>query len=479
MLVLALIGCTAKPPDSRLGAVSDQVPGRWAATKEARVGIDTRWVSRIGGGRVASFVDEALSANADMRIAAERVNRAVAAAKKAGAKFKPKVSAGLTGDRSQRVFVGFPFGGDEAGSPGGGGTPGGGGGVPSSLSETYGANLTVAWEPDIWGFHRAGQSALIAEAQAEGQAYRAARASLAAQVLRAWLAVAEANEQITLAEAGQELRQTTLSIVKDRFDNALTAEGGSVSEFRLAEREVATGKATLIQRQSEREEAIRQLELLMARYPKGALKSADRLPALPPAPPVGLPSELLLRRPDILEAERRFAASGQLKEQGRLAFYPRFNLTASGGTSSNQLKRLVDSDFGVWSLAGSITYPIWSGGGELRAEYQRLASQDREELAKMQKAVLRAFGEVEQALIADRFLSERYRATDKASDAAVEAAKASRSDYANGIGDAISLINAESTRISIASQLVSLKRLQLDNRITLHLALGGDYRVGK
>ncbi len=458
-----IVGCTAKIPSSRIDAASGQVPVRWVETKEARAGIDTRWVSRIGGRQLTSLVDEALSVNPNMRVAAERVNRAVASARTAGASRKPQVSAGLDSSRSKQVFVGFPFGD---------------GGVPSSLSENYGANLSVSWELDIWGRHRAGQAASIAEAQAEGQAYRAARASLAAQVVRAWLAVAESNEQIKLAEAAQSLRNTTLAIVQDRFQNALTAEGGSSSEFRRAETEVASGKATLLQRQGEREQAIRQLELLMARYPTGALRAATRLPAIPPVPPVGLPSELLLRRPDILEAERRFAASGRRLEQGRLAFYPSFRLTARGGSSSDQLKRLVDSDFGVWSLASAITQPIWQGGS-LRSDKKRLAANDRLELANLQRTVLGAFGEVEQALVTERFLNLRYQAVKDASIAAKEAALASRSDYASGIGDALSLITAEANRTSLESQLVSLKRLRLDNRVTLHLALGGDYRVGK
>jgi len=478
LLSLVLMGCSATAPSSRLASASAQVPVRWSATKEARAGIDTRWVSRIGGAKLSSLVDEALSANPDMQIAAERINQAISNAKIAGASLKPTVSAGLDGTRSKQIFVGFPFGdggmrGEEMGA---------GGELPSfsnsSISNNFGANLTVAWEPDLWGGNRATQAAAIAEAQADGQLYRAARASLAAQVVRAWLAVAEANEQIVLQQSGQDLRKTTLSIVKDRFVNALTAEGGSVSELRLAEREVASGEAVLIQRQEERARAIRQLELLMARYPTGAIRAAQNLPPLPSRPPTGLPSALLLRRPDIIEAERRFAAAGSRVKVGKSAFFPTLRLTARGGVNSGELGRLVDSDFGVWSLGASLTQPIWNSG-KIREEFKRLNSRDRQDLARLQGTVLKAFGEVEQALVTDRFLALRTAAVGKAATAGVEAALSAREDYSNGIGDALSLINAEATRINLASQLVSLKRLQLDNRVTLHLALGGDYRVGK
>ncbi|MGJ8695216.1 MAG: efflux transporter outer membrane subunit [Verrucomicrobiaceae bacterium] len=463
MMALGLAGCTALAPESRIAAVQDGAPARWAATREAKAGIDTNWVSRIGGGRGTALVDEALAANPDMQVAAERVNRAIATARTAGASMRPNVKLNVDGGKSKQNFVGFPFGG---------------GGIPSSLSSNYGANLVVTWEPDIWGFARAGQASMLAQAQAEGQNYRAARASLAAQVLRAWLAVGESNEQIALAGESLDLLDKTVSIVRDRFTSALSEEGGSASEYRLAESQYETAKATLAQRKGEREQAVRQLELLMGRYPAGAIKSADRLPPVPAMPPAGLPSELLLRRPDILKAERNFASSGSLLKQGKLAFYPSLNLTARGGTTTDSLRKIVDSDFGVWSLAAAVSQPIWAGGA-LRSEYDRLKSDDRAALAQLQRTVLNAFGEVEQALVADRFLVQREEAIGSALKSAGEAAEAAQADYAGGTGDALTLITAQSNRITLASQLVTLRRLRLDNRINLHLALGGDYRVGK
>ncbi len=458
---LVLVGCAAQAPDSRLDAVAKSAPPRWAASREAKAGIDTNWISRIGGRRASSMVDEALIANPNMRVAAERVNRAVATAKTAGAAMKPQISAGLDASRQKQNFIGFPIEG--------------GGGVPSSLSSNLGANLIVSWEPDIWGFQRAGTAAKIADAQAEASAYRAARASLAAQVVRAWLALAEANEQIALAQKSDDLLKTTLGIVRDRFTNALTEEGGSAAQFRLAESELASNQAVIAQRTGDREQAIRQLEVLMGRYPKGAIQSADRLPPVPAMPPAGLPSELLLRRPDILEAERRFASSGSLLKQGKLAFYPSFNLTARGGTTTDSLRKIFNSDFGVWSLAGGLSQPIWAGGA-LRSEYARLKSDDRSNLAKLQRVVMEAFGEVEQALAADRFLAQREQAIQKAYQSSIAASEAAAADYSGGVGDALTLITAQQNQISLAAQLTSLHRLRLDNRVTLHLALGGDYR---
>jgi NodT family efflux transporter outer membrane factor (OMF) lipoprotein len=462
VIAAVLAGCSATVPDSRMDAVKKDAPVRWFATPEARAGIDTNWVGRLGGSRAEALVGEAFRRNPDMRVAAERVNRAIASAETAGAAMRPQVSAGLTAARQKQLFIGIPLGG-------------GGSGIPSANFNNFGANMTVSWEPDVWGFRRAGQAALIADAQAEGYAYRAARASLAAQVMRAWLALAEANEQIALATETQELLIATKDIVLDRYNNALAAEGGSAAEVRLAESEIATNEALIAQRKGEREQAIRQLELLMGRYPKGVLQATNFLPDVPAMPPSGLPSELLLRRPDILEAERRFASTGSLVKQAKRAFYPSFAITGSAGTTTDTMRNVFNSDFGVWSLAGGLTQPIWAGG-QLRSEKARIEGNDRSNLAKLQSTVLKAFGEVEQAMVAEKFLVARERAIEKALCSAEEASDAAASEYSSGVGDALTLITAQGNRITLASQKTTLKRLRLDNRITLHLALGGDYR---
>ncbi len=461
-LTLILGGCSAWIPKSRIGEALENVPQGWSATPEGKAGIDTNWVRRIGGRRGEALVRQAWAANPDMRVAAERVKRAVAAARITGASRSLQVQGGLSGTRQRQVFVGFPFGG---------------GGVPSSLSENFGANLSVAWEPDIWGRNRASEAALIAVAQAEGNTFRASRASLAAQVMRAWLALAEANEQIALAEETDGLLRSTLEIVRERYTSALADEGGAASQVRLAQSEVATNEALLAQRRGEREQAIRQLEILMGVYPRGAIQSAENLPKVPAMPPAGLPSELLLRRPDILEAERRFASSGTLVQRSKSAFYPSLLITASGGTTTDSLRQIFDSDFGVWSLVGGLTQPIWAGGA-VRAEQENLKSDDRANLARLQSTILKAFGEVEQSLVAERFLAQRELALMKAVKTATEASEAATSEYRGGTGDALTLITAQSNRIALLSQKLSLRRLRLDNRITLHLALGGDYQPG-
>lgn len=452
--VVFFYACTAKPPGSEMGVVGG-APGSWSATKQAKSGVDEKWVKRFGDRQLNTLVNEALANNHDMRIASERVYRAGEAAQMAGALGKPMANIVGTGDRQKMNFVGFPFGG-------------------SQLSNTYGVHLNVQWEPDIWGRIRTGQSAALAEWQAGGAEYRAARASLAAQVCKAWFALAEAHEQVALAKEALEIRRKTETSVRERFEMSMQAEGGSASQLRLAQTDVATAKADHSSRQGALDSARRQVELLVGRYPAGKMSGRVKLPRSPSMPPSGLPSELLLRRPDILAAERRYAASVKRIKEAQLAIFPSFKLTGSTGSTTDALSNIINSNFGVWSLGASATQWLLTGG-QVRSEIRVRKSTQRESLANLHKTVLHAFGEVEQSLASERWLQRREREIHEALLLAHAASTAAEDDYRDGNGDVLTLFVAQSRRIQLDSRYATLRRLRLTNQVDLHLALGGGF----
>ena len=221
--------------------------------------------------------------------------------------------------------------------------------------------------------------------------------SLAGQVGKVWLALGEANEQVGLAEEGVKAAGALADAVRGRFERAIADGGGTAAQVRLTESERAAREGALAMRRQERERVVRQLEILLGRYPDGRLVAGARLPGFPGMTPVGLPSELLLRRPDLLAAERGLAAAGRRVRESRLARFPSLRLTGSGGTATEEVKDLLSSKFGVWSVGGSLTQPIFQGG-MISGQIERAEALDREGGARLQKAVLGAFGEVEQAL---------------------------------------------------------------------------------
>jgi len=452
-----LLGCVAKAPESMLTELTQPVPVSWSASKQAKSGVDVNWVQRFGDSDLMAIVDEALGANYEMSIAAERLERALEAARVEGALARPQMVLSSDADRRKTRFIGFPFGG-------------------SIISESYGVDLKVDWEPDIWGRARAGKSASLASWQAGGQDYRAARASLAAQVCKAWFALAEANQQVALAQQALILREQTEEAVRGRYQRDMRAEGGSASQLRLSQSDVASAKAELSAKRGNQETARRQLELLAGRYPAAQMYGRARLPHVASSPPAGLPSELLLRRPDIIAAERRYAATTKRIKEAQLAIFPSFKITGRTGTTTESLGDIINSDFGVWSVGANLLQPILTGG-RVRGEIRIRKSSQREALAVLQKTVLNAFGEVEQALANERWLHRREQEIRDARDLARDAAKAAEDDYRDGNGDVLTLFAAQTSKIQLESQYTTLRRLRLVNRVDLHLALGGGFEM--
>ena len=271
---------------------------------------------------------------------------------------------------------------------------------------------------------------------------------------------------------------STEEVIADRFEIGELDGGGTGAQLRLAKSDVASAQEQVSQRKDLLQQARRQLEVLLGRYPKNLLQENLELPRLPSSPPAGLPSELLLRRPDIQAAERRFAAQSQRIEEARLALFPQLRLTASGGTSTESLRDILNSDFSVWNLAGNVIQPILTGG-RLLAEKSIREEQEGQALASLQSTVLQGFLEVELALEADQYLAERQESLETAVSLAKEADTAARADYRDGVGDILTVLTAQSRALQLSGQLISIRRLRLDNRVNLHLALGGDFKPNK
>ncbi len=459
-LALLLSACGSLSPDSRLDELDLDVPGTWAARPEARAGVDEHWLRRFRDPRLEALVAEALENNRDLRAAAARVERARGQTRLAGVAGNPTADLQFDPVRTKRNFVGIPIG-----------PPGT---VPSNVFNTFDLSLVINWEADVWGRIRAGKSAAYARSEAAETDARAARTALAANVARSWFALAEARNQQSLARETLTAHEQTAKAVRERFQAGDDLQGAA-AQLRLAETDVANARAAVAERDQQLEAAQRRLELLLGRYPSGRIAGEARLPAPGALPPAGLPSELLLRRPDVLAAERRFAASGKSLSEARRAVFPRLSLTSSGGTATGELNDLLNSDFGVWQIAANVIQPVFAGG-RIRAETAIRGADEKEALADLQQTVLTAFSEVETALANERHLAARAQSLQEAVRLASEADQAARADYARGLGDLLTVLAAQTRLLQTRAQQLSVQRLRLENRIDLHLALGGDFQ---
>ena len=456
--MLAVSGCASSPPAADPG-IGVQVPGGWTAPGLVNDGApsnDPAWWAAFGDSSLNAVVEECLGNNHDLRLAAVRVDRAAAQATISGADTLPALSLQADGAKSQRNFIGFPIPGMQ--------------GIPRNRFSNYGAALNLSWELDIWGRVRSASSAALADQEAALADFHGARLSLVGQTCKAWFASLEATRQAELAQATVENYRSSEKQVRERYERGLR----SALDLRLARANLATAEDNLEATRARKDGAIRQLELLLGRYPAGALKTASRLPEVPGKVPAGLPSELLARRPDIQALQRRLAAQEERLYQARVSLLPRISLSGSTGTSSNELQDILDRDFSVWSLAANLFQPLFQGG-KLLAGLDLADTNVREALESYVKNALRAFGEVEGALALETYLARREAALTRAVEQSQSARELAEDRYARGLDGIITLLSAQRDAFRSESQLLQVQRLRLDARVDLHLSLGGGF----
>jgi len=457
-LLVVLAGCSVAAPPATTPETGVEVPDEWSAETGDLVGSpDPMWWNAFGDERLTALVQEALESNRDLLAAAARVRQAEATARIAGADLEPQVGVGLNGSRQKQNFVGFPI-------------PGAEDRVLSTVYSRYGVSMDVSWEIDLWG--RLGAQAR--EGMANFQASRAdlagARLSIAGQAAKAWFALGEARLQLELAERTVETFRRSTGQTRSRFERGIRPS----LDVRLALAQLAAARASIDARRQQLDATQRQLEILVGRYPAAALAAPEDLLPVPERVPAGLPAALVSRRPDLAAAERRLVAADQRLKSARASLYPRLALTASGGTSSAALGDLVNGDFSVWSLVGNLTAPLFQGG-RLRAGVDLAEAGVDVNLANYVSAVLGAYAEVETALAAERFLADRTASLDEAAEQSIAAERLANDRYRAGLSGYITVLEAQRRSIEAQGALITARRVQLDNRVDLYLALGGGF----
>jgi NodT family efflux transporter outer membrane factor (OMF) lipoprotein len=415
------------------------------------------WWSYLGDADLTALIEEAFRQNHDLKIAAARMDAALAQSQIAGADIYPRANVSFDSARRQQNFVGLPI-------------PGAGDRVLTSRSTTHGVALNLSWELDLWGRVRAGRQAALTEAQASTNDFRAAQQSLAAQTAKAWIAATEAGRQLDLARDTAKNYSTTAQQVRTRYERGIRPP----LDLRLSLASESGAKALVAQRERELQSAQRQLEILLGRYPSAKQGGAKELPKLQKEIPAGLPSELLDRRPDLVAAERRMAGANTRVQEARAALFPRIALTTTGGRSSSELSDLLSNQFNVWALAANVAQPIFEGG-RLRGNIKLAQARAREASESFAATTLRAFSEVENALASEELLTRREIDLAEATEQSTAAVRLAEQRYNAGLEDFVTLLEAQRRALESESQLLSVRRLRLDNRIDLHLALGGGF----
>lgn len=453
-------GCVALKPwgQSRLegdvSKVQQSAPMAWTALPKVSSGAATGWLSDFSGGDLQPLVQQAIARNHDLRGAAARVSQARAQARIAGADLWPQLSADFGARRSQSAsgqrFVGL--------------------GQRSNRFET-GAN--VRWELDFWGRVADSRGAAFANAQAVEEDLHAARLSLAANTVKAAVTLAEARQLAVLAEDNVKTRRVHLGIVEKQLDRGIDGEKAAL-DVSLSRADLARAESSLAARKRTADATQRSLEVLLGNYPAAKEKALAVLPGLGRGVPGGLPSEMLLRRPDLRAAERRLAAALRDESAAKKAFLPSLNLTGSAGFSTEDLTFLLDKDSLIWSIAGGVAQRLFEGG-RIKGNIELAKARYQEALASYAGSVLTAFQEVETAIAAEAFLVEQEQALEQAVTEAERSVKLAAGQYDRGLADILTLLDAQQRAFDSRSSLLAVKAQRLRNRADLHLALGGEF----
>ena len=465
LLIVSMTACVS-PPVRKETSLPVTVPEHWT-TSDARPGDpggedSSRWWKSFKDPGLDRLIAETLDNNRDLRAAAARIDAASAQARIAGADLYPSVSALANGNRRRQNFIGFPSFNRNGSS----------GEVVSNTTTVLGVSLDTTWEIDLWGRIRAGTSAALAGLQASRAEFESARISLAGQVAKTWFVLSETDLQVDLTRRNVESFRKTVAQVRSRFSRGLR----SSLDLRLALTNLHTAEGALEQVLAEKASIIRQIEVLAGRYPEGTLENRPELPPLPPPVPAGLPAELIARRPDLAAAERRLAAAGARVAEARRSLYPRLTLTGSTGRQSEEFADLLNGNFSVWSIVAGLTQPLFQGG-RLRAGVELAGANEREAVELYVGAALTAYREVETALETERRLAVVERGFALASEQAAAARKLAEDRYRSGLDGFLTVLEAQRRDIDAEQRLIEIRRLRLDTRVDLHLALGGGFTL--
>jgi len=448
-------GCATEPAQDTAEIAEAALPdnavvpeGFATASNAALQAVRSGWLADFAreAPEVEELVREALENNLNLVAAAARVDSAAGVAIQAGAELKPAVALGASANSKE---------GFSAATPG---------------LTTSGAALNVSWELDLWGRVRSQAAAGQAAFEAAEFQYLWAYQSLAANTVKVWLLLNEANQQLAVAEESLALARRTEELVSSKLRQGQVTS----RELSRARGRTASLQASLRRIRAARDQAARSLELILGRYPSASIVGSAAFPAVPAPPPVGVPSELLERRPDLMAAERAVAArffSVQTAEAARL---PRIALTGAVGTQSAELTDIIALDSQFWSVGANFMAPLFTGGA-LEAQVDINEAAYAEALAGYGMLALRAFSEVEQSLANERYFRESAVYQQKAIDAESEALRVTDAQFNVGRVDLLSVLQQQVQLLAARSGLISTHGAALQERINLYLALGGGF----
>ena len=446
---IALAACLAAcavGPDYHRPEVESPSSYRFAAPGAEVVDPSLDWWTQFNDPVLDELITKALAQNKDLRIAAARIEEYYGRYVVTRAGLFPQIGANFGASRSRGVPA-----------------PG----YPPAVGNQVQLEGVASWELDLFGRLRRLTEAARADYLGTQSAQQATRIALIANVASSYLQLRDYDNQLTIAQETLKSRQGALDLFNERFS------GGVVSKLQLSqarsEYESAQASVYSIEQQIAQQETA--ISLLLGQNPGPIPRGKSITELTAPAIPAGLPSSLIERRPDILQAEQALVSANASIGAARALYFPQISLTGLFGAASTALSGLWTGPARVWSFAGSVTQPIFEGGAIAGSVHQAEAVQ-QEALLSYEQTIQQAFADVENALVGVARTRDQLDATTRQVEALTQYASLSRDLYEGGYTSYLEVLDAERSLFSAQLQQSSLQDQQLAQIVSLYKALG-------
>ncbi len=382
-------------------------------------------------------------------------------------------SAGRGGSRQGKLAS--SVGGGSPETPGFVASPLGGGGLPGATTNLYQVGFDASWELDIFGGVRRSVEAAGADLEASIEDRRNVLVTLLAEVARDYVTLRGTQRQIAIARENLQSQRQTLGLTIDRFNNGFTTE----LDVARARAQVDATAATIPALEASERSSMHQLAVLLGQPPQTLLEELSRPVPIPHAPsevPVGIPSELLRRRPDIRRAERQLAAATARVGAATADLYPKFSLTGSFGLDATKPRQVFNWESRYFAFSPSVVWPVFDAG-RIRANIRVQDAAQEQALTTYESAVLTAMREVEDALVNYGEEQARNRSLADAVEADRLAYKLANDQYRQGTVDFLTVLDVERSLFDAEDALAQSDRAISADLVALYKALGGGWEI--
>jgi NodT family efflux transporter outer membrane factor (OMF) lipoprotein len=497
---LALTGCTVGPdfkspsvwsPTSWFASHNEKPVAKGESQAVAEP-LDPAWWSEFRDPELTSLEQRVAASNLDIRTAGFRLAESRAQRSIATADQFPSINgnASYTREKASNRGVFSALGGAGATSANGvgagtvangAGTSTGAGGIETSSTrgippfDLFQYGFDASWEVDLWGRVRRSVESANASVTASAEDRRNVLLSVLAEVARDYIELRGTQREIEITQDNLRTDQQALNLANDRYKGGL----GTELDVANAASQVAAATAQLPQLEQQEAQSINRLSYLLGETP-GALRNElvthKPIPPVPPVIPIGFPSELARRRPDIRQAEAQLHAATADIGVAVASFYPSVTLSGSLGIQALQFKDLATWDARQYALGPSLTIPIFQGG-RLRAQLELRKQQQQEAAVNYERTVLQAWHDVDNALIAYQDEQRRRDQLATSVQANQRALSLAQDQYRSGVTDFLNVLDAERSLLTAQQQYAQSTTNVSTDLVALYKALGGGWET--